>query len=553
MARDRSEWRQKLVKRLVKAAQEAGATEAELRRALTVEFGLYALSVWAPQGAARDVWALLKGFDFRPAGADAPGMNSSLRWLIGELKKDQDWYEALEAYETFPEHLRLFVVKDRGCPPVQRLLSDGPERLEVYAEALARPPEHRREPVMLAEAETAYTFSADGTRYRVRLPRWLVPSPCAGHGGRRSRRRMRFNWASLLATAKKMDAVDAAAGRHCKWFGRIRDLQLHLRGPHGLRPARRLRIEDVLHLVGMPAVGKTTLLTVLAVWAAGHRYTMTLVLGDVIAVLNMAGDLNRYAPGSAAPILGASTRGQHLRQLHRPPDPTTVGVELLRDERLRWVSTACTMQGTLPDLTAPLALGDAPCFRRLELLPDEQGTSKKATRGRCACPLFYGCGRHAAARALVDAPIWVATAQSLLHCRVPAQLTDESKRYLELAHERSDVFAFDEADRVQIQLDEIFSPSQTLAGPGKDAYLDEVRPLFEQHNRANHGKHLTTSSTPVVDLDQLCRHARGPAAGFAGRASACAGMATGGVLQRVALGCPACRRNLPEATQGRGG
>ncbi|MEU8975906.1 hypothetical protein AB0D11_43140 [Streptomyces monashensis] len=359
MARDRSEWRHKLVKRLRKAVKEAGASEAELRRALTVEFGLYALSVWAPRAAARDVWALLKGFDFRPGGAGAPAMNGSVRWLIGELKKDQDWYEALAAYGEFPEHLRLFIIKDPGCPPVQRELSDGRERLEAYGEALGGPPEHRREPVTLAEPDTSYTFSADGTRYRARFPRWLVPSPCAGHGGLRRRRRMRFNWASLLATAKKMDVVDAAAGRDCNWYGRIRDLQLHLRGPRGVRPARRLRIEDVLHLVGMPAVGKTTLLTVLAVWAAGHRYTMTLVLGDVIAVLNMVGDLNRYAPGSAAPILGASTRGQHLRQLHRPPDPRTVGVELLRDERLRWVSTACTLQGTLPDLAASLALVSA--------------------------------------------------------------------------------------------------------------------------------------------------------------------------------------------------
>ncbi|MFD8550043.1 hypothetical protein [Streptomyces fradiae] len=498
MARDRSEWRRRLIKGLGKAAQQAGASQSELRRALTLELGLYALSVWAPQAAARDGWALLKGYDFRPSVADltAPVMNSSMRWLIGELKKDQDWYEALASYEEFPEHLRLFSVKDWDAPPTQRELSDGQERLAAYAEALAGAPEHRRETAVLAAPETSYTFTADGTRYRVRLPRWLVPAPGNGHGRGRRRRRMRINWSSLLATAKKMDAVDAAAGLHFNWHRRILDLELHLRKRRGLRPARRLLIEDVLHVVGMPAVGKTTLLTVLAVWAARHRHTMTLVLGDVIAVLNMVGDLNRYAPASAAPILGASTRGQHLRQLHRPPDPRTVGIELLRDQRLRWVSTACTLQGTLPDLTAPLALGDAPCFGRLELVPDDQGTSKEGKQPeRCSCPLFHACGRHEAARALVEAPIWVATAQSLLHCRVPAQLTDEQKRYLELAHERSDAFAFDEADRVQIQLDEIFSPSQTLAGPGKDAYLDEVRPLFEQHNRANHGRHLTTSST----------------------------------------------------------
>ncbi|MGW0731628.1 pPIWI_RE_Z domain-containing protein [Streptomyces sp. NPDC002851] len=497
MARDRSAWRRRVLKLLRKPAQEAGVGESALRRAVMVEFGLYALSAWEPEAAAIDGWAILKGFDFRPHGSRKPEVNDSVRWLIGELKKDQDWFEALAAYEEFPEHLRLFAIKAPEVPPVRRELSTARERVEVYAEALSGPPPHRREPTRLAEAGKPYVFTVGGVRHRVRLPHWLIPSPIAGHASGRCRRRVRVNWSSLLATAKRMDAADSREGRYCDWYGRIHDLELHLRGARGLCKARRLTIEDLVQLVGMPAVGKTSLLTVLAVWAAQHKYTLTLVLGDVLAVLNMVADLNRYQPGAAAPILGASTRGQHLRQLHRPPDPTTVGAELLRDDRLAWVSTACTLQGSLPDLGKPFALSDAPCDGRLEEVAEDSASAdeKRAERQVRACPLFYKCGRHAAARALVDAPIWVATAPSLLHCRVPGQLTEESKRYLELAWERSDAIAFDEADRVQIQLDQAFSPTQTLAGPGKDAYLDEVRPLFEQHNRSTHGRHLASSST----------------------------------------------------------
>ncbi|MEV3854921.1 hypothetical protein AB0J38_11400 [Streptomyces sp. NPDC050095] len=500
MARDRTGWYQDLVKSLWKAAKQAGATRAELRRALKTEFGLYAVSQWAPSAVASDGWALLKGMDLRPGSGERPRMNTSVRWLIGELTGDQEWQDALGAYAAFPEHLRLYEVKDPAQPTVERELSDRTRRLEVYAEALARPPQHRPLNRPLAVAETPYTFTVNGTAHRVRLPRAIVPEPCPGHDLSRHRRRMRIDWASLLATAKRMDAADTKEGRSNNWHGRMHDLQLHCRDGQGrLQPTRRLRVEDLVHLVGMPAVGKTSLLAVLAVWAARKQYTVTLVLGDVISVLNMVADVNRYVGGGAAPILGASTRGQHLRQLHRPPDPTVVGAELLRDERLRWVSTACHVQGAMPQLTRPFALGDAPCGR-LDLAEEEGSAYDNASepQGRETahlCPMFFRCGRHEAARALVTAPVWVATAPSLLHCRVPAQLAEQELRYLELAWRRSDVIAFDEADRVQIQLDQAFSPGQTLAGPGKDAYLDEVRPLFEQHSRATRGKHLTTSST----------------------------------------------------------
>ncbi|WP_055553134.1 hypothetical protein [Streptomyces kanamyceticus] len=500
MVRDRRAWQQDAAKLLKEASAQAGVAKQELREALEMEFALYALSVWEPQAAARDGWALLRGFDFRPHSGDTPETNGSVRWLLSSSKKEEDWQERLATYAEFPEHLRLFEVKEPAEPPVMRELSLCRERHSLYAKALAGIPAHKTKQATLAAADVAYTFTAGGTTHRVRLPESIIPSPGLQHTPRQ-RRRMRPDWPALLATAKDMDALNLKQGRKpCNWYGRIRDLQLHLRGPHGLRRAQRLQIKELVHLAGMPAVGKTSVLTVLAVWAAQHGHTMTLVLGDVIAVLNMVGDLNRYVPEAAAPILGASTRGQHLRKLHRPPNPRTRGVQLLRDERLRWVSTACTVQGAMPDLTTPFPLGDAPCSRKLQRVAESpdgaaEGKQAQAYAELCACPMFFSCGRHEAARALVDAPIWVATAPGLVHCRVPAQLMDRDMRYLELAWERSDVIAFDEADNVQIQLDRAFSPSQTLAGPGKDAYVDEVRPLFEQHTRSTHCQHLTTSST----------------------------------------------------------
>ncbi|MFC9330780.1 hypothetical protein [Kitasatospora sp. NPDC057015] len=500
MGRNRTAWRAKVYADLVRPANGAGMSNARVRQAIDVELGLYAMARWQPSGAAKEVWALLPGYDFRPQEDGRPAVNSSIRWLIGALKAERDWTAALEAYQQFPEHLRMFEVKDVDLPAVRRALSEATDREHHYAAALAAAPEHRSHSTPLAEPDTAYRFGVNGQEHQVVLPSWLVPTAGGGHRPRR-RRRVTITWGALERTARWMDTVDSGQDRTRNWHRRITDVQLHVRESGGLRRARRLPVVDLVHLVGMPAVGKTTLLTILAVWAARHRsrHTMTVVLGDVVSVLDMVGDLNFYVPGAAAPILGASTRGQHLRQLHRPADPLAVGLDLLNDDRLRWVSTACTMQGLLP-LTAPFALADAPCKGKLRLVgtsDQDPGQSTGSRRGpeSCACPLFFRCGRQEAPRALVDAPIWVSTAPGLLHCKVPVQVIDTGQRYLELAWERSDVIAFDEADRVQIQLDQAFSPTQTLTGPGQEAWLYEVKGLFDQHNRSSRGKHLTTSAT----------------------------------------------------------
>jgi hypothetical protein len=85
------------------------------------------------------------------------------------------------------------------------------------------------------------------------------------------------------------------------------------------------------------------------------------------------------------------------------------------------------------------------------------------------------CPRHRAARELVDSLIWVANPASLVQSAVPRHLGDERLRHLELACLRSDIIVVDEADSVQMKLDEIFAPSATLVSPGPESWLDQVQ------------------------------------------------------------------------------
>ncbi|MET8982614.1 hypothetical protein ABZX85_44255 [Streptomyces sp. NPDC004539] len=468
-----------------------------MRLVASVELGLVALGSWAEGAAAQDAWALMGGYDFRTRRQRVVAAPSVLRWLVGELKSPTAWHKALESYQALPELLRLFDVKDPSRPPVRRpSVAVASDRDQVYAQALAALPAHREQRVRLVE---------EGVRYRmgrgdasVVVPEGMSPSPARRHRAGRRRKQVTLRWSALTATADLMDSVDAQLGLRNNWRGRIDDLYLLVRQSDGrLRKSKKLVLADVMHVVGMPAVGKTTLITVAAVWACAEphrRHTLTVVLGDVVSVLDMVTALCRYGV-RAAPILGAANRGRHLQQVHRPPHAQARGLELLEDPRLRWISTECVLQG-LAELTEPLALKDAPCAHRLRPWSGE-GPDQQQLEAAVGCSLLPVCGRHEAARELVDATVWVATPASLMHCRVPEQLSRHDLRYLELAWQRSDAFVVDEADRVQIQWDQAFSPSQALAGPGEDAWLDEVRPLFERHMRHTRGQHLF--SEPVRD------------------------------------------------------
>ncbi|MEW2558494.1 hypothetical protein [Streptomyces griseorubiginosus] len=496
MARDRSGWYRKFGQKLKRAAKSNGLGRVDVRLVASVELGLFALDSWAQGAAASDAWALMNGYEFRTRDQQAVASSAALRWLVSELKSQSDWGKALQSYQALPEMLRMFDVKDPSRPAERRgSLAVVWDREQIYAQALAALPEHRELRVPVAEEGVRYRMGR--TDASVVVPEGMTPLPAQRHGARRRRKKVTLRWSALAETADLMDAVDARLGLRNNWRGRIDDLYLLVRQSDGrLRTSKKLVLADVMHVVGMPAVGKTTLITVAAVWAGAEphrRHTLTVVLGDVVSVLDMVTALCRYGV-RAAPILGAANRGRHLQQVHRPADVHARGLVLLEDARLRWISTECVLQG-LAELTEPLALKDAPCVRRLRPWGAENGEQQR--EAAVDCSLLPVCGRHEAARELVEAAVWVATPASLMHCRVPEQLSRYDMRYLELAWQRSDAFVVDEADRVQIQWDHAFSPSQALAGPGEDAWLDEVRPLFERHMRHTRGQHLF--SEPVRD------------------------------------------------------
>ena len=478
---------------------------------MDIELSLYLLETVAPGQAATGVPALLDGYRAvwaaapRSVPADADVRLANARTVLWPSQRVYGWEQTLRAYLTVPEQVRGYQLDGQGRP-VRRSGSVAPGRWAWYEELLTEPLPFATASAQLA-GSGAYRMNSTARGVGIHIPEGLPMFPAAGpHDlGVRPRKPIEVSWQALLATARDMDTADRSAartGHH--WEQRLREVTPQVRGTDDtFDDATVLTVDGVLHMVGMVSVGKTTLVMVLAVWAAQYDHTVTIVLGDNSAALRAVRDLSGYRDVRVAPVMGRN-RTRHAERLHRlqPPRPG----RLLPAEPYGFdlVSTACALNA-LRDTATPLDVREAPCHDLIATDPDDPVDGWR-DRPRRVCPLWHGCQRHEAARRLVDANVWVATPWSLVHTRAPAPLSPAQPRYLEVAWRRSDLVLVDEADQVQANLDEMFANAQVLLGPSREAWIDEVGAQVADRLRAS--RRAQTSSRQIRRFTLALHHAR---------------------------------------------
>ncbi|MFG2582019.1 pPIWI_RE_Z domain-containing protein [Streptomyces malaysiensis] len=520
--RDRSSWYQPVVTALGPWPQEHARTRPALL--CQVELALRLMETVAPGHAADGAWTLLGGYGLAFAraaklsvGAAEQVALAAARHLLWPMRRGRMWRQSLDAYLELPERLRAYRVPASGEAAQRVPLMVAAERFAVYDEALADLPGFSAKPMEQAAAGEHRFMDRRHRRTSVTIPADLVQDPLPGHPLTTERPAtagpLEVRLDELADVARWMDEEERRRGRKAgNWAQRLDDLDLDTRTPDGtaFATASALPLDRLTHLVGMVGAGKSTLMTLLAVWAHHNGLRTTLVVGDVAEQLTLT-ELFRGLGLSAALVQGGTTRPQHTQRLHRRLAARGAHSLLAHtDAAFRHLSTACPLDALRAlDTLEPLRYNDAPCgglypvrrggavetveaaeemasenaLRELERArgaagrqtPEGDGDEEKWGAPH-ACPLWSACPRHSAARDLVNALIWVANPASLVQTAVPRQLNAERLRYLELACLRSDIVIVDEADRVQMQLDQMFAPSATLVTTGvSESWLDQLQ------------------------------------------------------------------------------
>ncbi|MFC4909899.1 hypothetical protein [Actinomadura gamaensis] len=513
--RDEESWHSPVSSALRKAwrdeAAEPGMHPRDLCR---VELALLLLGRIAPGRPAEDAYVLLSGYPF----PDAAGLVSTeeqrtalaaARVLLWTIRRRRSWFQLLETYRGVPERLRAYDVP-KGAPPRVLRPTVAADRTRVYEDALSALPPYRTHDFTLATAGR-HSFLDRRRATSVTIPDELVFARAAGHDLAKGRAGdgapLVITRAMLLETARWMDERERGSAEAGDWERRLDELHVAVRDASGRDFAERddggFVLAELLHMVGMVGAGKSTLMVLVAVWAARLPTPLrtTLVVGDVAEQLRLTALFDRLGI-PAAPVLGSSTREDHVRRLHRRQ--AAQGKENLLDhddDGFDLLSTACPVDALRGiEAAQPLRYADAPCVglhpeqrnpvatseeqplldlyrpsSRTGARPARDPDEGRVLRGKPhACPVWSRCPRHHAARRLVDARIWIANPASLVQSGVPKHLNDERLRYLELACTVGDIVIVDEADAVQLRLDGIFAPAATLVQPGPESWLDRI-------------------------------------------------------------------------------
>ncbi|MFG2410159.1 pPIWI_RE_Z domain-containing protein [Streptomyces goshikiensis] len=511
--RDRDSWHKPVSRELARLWSELPDNLAGVKPTLLcqVELALRLLMRIAPEESPEGAYVLLGGYPFTHARGHAVTdehevMLTAGRHLLWTMRRRRTWRQALETYRALPSRLRAYEVPADGSPavPVDPVIAS--DRFTVYDAALGALPPLARKELPLAPSGRS-TFLAWRRPTSVTLPERMRPEPVPGHRPERGRpgggRPLTLTRHELADTARWMDGQERAAGVESPghWQKRLEELRIAPRTADGFafNDSETMHLDGLLHLAGMVGAGKSTLMTVIAVWGARRGLRTTLVVGDVAEQLRLSA-LLRDLDLSATPVLGLTTRQTHVQRLHRRLAARGFGNLLDHDapgfDDLSTVCVLDALRGT--EAVEPLRYADAPCAslypekqkrvedpeatalpepyrpgKREHAAPDTRPAEKKGTAH--GCPVWHACPRHQSARDLVDSLIWVANPASLVQSSVPRHLGDERLRHLELACLRSDIIIVDEADSVQMKLDEIFAPSATLVSPGIDSWLDQVQ------------------------------------------------------------------------------
>lgn len=506
-----------------------------------VELGLTLLMEIAPQERANSVSALLLGYRF-PVEA----LSSDENWQLAQKarfylvrRKGTQWQRSLNEYIKLPEIIRIFRLTDINDVPELIPSSTYPQRLQLYRQTLSTTPQHKKRKVKLATSGYWYAKVSHKGHTPVEVPinipavvASLAPLPqISFHRTRNSLNPTHtLTWKNLLLSAQEMDKKLEEVGYSLEnYHSRLKGIALKLYGAstddfQSSQPDVEIKLEQLVHIVGLLNVGKSTLLDVLIYHFAKQGYRCALLVNDVVAAVRLASLFRDGLGILAAPVLG-SDRFQHLKKVYEPI-LATKGDEIEKGAThpaWRWFSPVCPLLA-LVQSEDKWEFGEEPCHNlyQKQTTVTKNGNSRNSnieddeelddledgeTEDKYTCPLYYKCPRHQLERDLASSKVWVLTPASFIHTRVPAQVFAEKLTFAEAVYRECDFLFVDEADRVQVQFDEACAPDEVLVDASGNSLLNKLGLKFAtaiyNSDRRNMAAELVAVAKRANDYAQI--------------------------------------------------
>jgi hypothetical protein len=265
----------------------------------------------------------------------------------------------------------------------------------------------------------------------------------------------------LFAIAREMDEADLTGQRERRgmWHMRLSMGVMKECMAGGLATTDTLTLSGARHLIGVPGVGKTSLLMVLAVWLARHRKRTMLVFPTVEVSRQYKSDLSFYGVRTGM-LVGQS---ELTLSRHQERNAETIASRFGHGgfggkiEATEDFAANCVLRAYSRNEAVDWRYGFAPCLGIYQTDPGKKKPVRKL------CPAFTACGRKKAVRDLVDADVWVGHIRSM-DTSLNGYTSEVQVQYFEYIARHFDVVVFDEADKVQSDLDAMAATKLKIIG-----------------------------------------------------------------------------------------
>ncbi|MDJ0579332.1 hypothetical protein [Crocosphaera sp.] len=275
------------------------------------------------------------------------------------------------------------------------------------------------------------------------------------------------------------------------------------------QPAQTLTVEDLTHVAGMVASGKSTLSLLLASHVIRNLSDrrITIVVGDTQSAIKIANQINWWFNDDpendepvAVPVLGRSQRHKHLQGFTDSDDYRS---HLTREQPHwgeRWLSTVCPLQAKISNSDRqnilkgkPLKPGTEPCQGLKSIDEDDKNIY--------SCPFFYSCPSQQTYRDMPQARVWITTPGGMAYGGMPTHCEVRPIKMGELVYEQSDIVVFDEADTIIEWFDKVYAEQVTLTDGSRNGVFDHIGVKTEQSTRGQALRSPLTSRWSKVQRD----------------------------------------------------
>ncbi len=363
------------------------------------------------------------------------------------FSKRSNFNENLSFYLRIDEGLKMFAIENDTL--ILKDIDKSDSRYKEYREFWIIEEESKRKIINYDTTICNYTFRYKGVEYPVNLNDVEFKDEYFPTIKKKKGIENEFMLNELLQYAQEMDGKFL----NKNYVQRLNRSGIKLLEDGVLHKSVTLKLDKITHILGMVGSGKSTLMHILSYCVMRNKGRVMLVLETVKEVHEIS-QLFQQLGFSTAVITGKSTIEKQIDQV------SVEGDQVLSLGYSAYYTGACPLQGAIDNYSRlnRIALGSEPCHSLIH-------KDKKYT-----CPFYFSCPRKAEERKIATADLLITTVHSLIYGKAPTSSQSQSSSLLEFVHDYIDLVMFDEVDKVQVSLDDIFSQIYSLKKLVMDNY-----------------------------------------------------------------------------------